>query len=62
MLETALKFERVRTNAPSDMRHNLTEPSPLPDASHAPSGEKATLETALLCPPRIHTMSGRPCA
>src|SRR5262249_28590984 len=33
--------------------HNLTVPSPLPVAKVPPSGEKAPVTTALLCPRRI---------
>ena len=41
---------RVRTNAPSETRHNLMVRSPLPDAIKLPSGEKATLKTISECP------------
>jgi hypothetical protein len=46
---------RVRTNAPSDTRHNLMVASPLPDAIKLPSGEKATLLTLYVCPVRVRT-------
>jgi hypothetical protein len=41
---------RVRTNEPSETRHNLMVPSLLPDASKLPSGENDTLKTALCAP------------
>jgi hypothetical protein len=52
----------VRTREPFATRHNLMVRSQLPDASKLPSGENATLLTPSVCLPRIHTMSGRPCA
>jgi len=46
---------RVRTNEPSDTRHNLMVLSTLPDASKLPSGENDTLKTVPVCPVSVRT-------
>ena len=46
---------RVRTSEPSETRHNLMVPSPLPDASKLPSGENDTLQTTPVCPVSVRT-------